>query len=147
MQMDLESFRKHYLPRYQKIIDAAHEAGMHYIWHNCGNVEEMLPEKIELGVDVVQFDQPRLSGHECLMEIVGGRICMWNTVDIQWSVLPETTDQQIREEVAELVRISNWRSLGGGFIARHYPQPWDIDLTNDRQRLIYDSFLNQGCGL
>lgn len=145
LQMDMETFREYYRPRYQRIIDAAHDAGMHYIWHNCGNVEEMLPDKIEMGVDVVQFDQPRLSGHQHLMELIGGRICMWNTVDIQWSVNEDITDQDIEDEIVEMLQIYQADTLGGGFIARHYPQPWDINLTEDRQRLIYDIFMANGC--
>ena len=51
LQMDPQTFRRFYRPRYQRIIDAVHESGMHYIWHNCGNVEEILPDKVEMGVE------------------------------------------------------------------------------------------------
>jgi len=35
----------------------------------------------------------------------------------------------------------------GGLIARHYPQPWDIGLSEGMQRVIYESFLENGCAL
>lgn len=147
LQMDMLTFREFYRPQYQRIIDTAHDAGMHYIWHNCGNVEDMLPDKVEMGVDVVQFDQPRLSGHQRLMELLGGKICMWNTVDIQWSVGDDLTDQDIVDEIEAMVQIYQPETMGGGFIARHYPQPWDIGLSKHRQRLIYDTFMKQGCSV
>jgi len=147
MQMDMETFRRFYRPRYQRIIDATHELGMHYIWHNCGNVEEMLPDKIEMGVDVVQFDQPRLSGHERLMQLTGGKLCMWNTVDIQWSVADGVTEEEIRQEVETMLRTYRPDLYGGGFIARHYPQPMDIELSVERQQLIYKAFMENGCSL
>jgi hypothetical protein len=147
LQMDMGLFRRFYRPRYQRIIDAAHNVGMHYIWHNCGKVDEMLPDKIEMGVDVVQFDQPMLSGHDKLIEITGGKLCMWNTVDIQWSVLDDVTVMDIEQEVEVMMAAYRPNAFGGGFIARHYPQPWDIELSEEKQQAIYDAFMANGCAL
>ena len=35
----------------------------------------------------------------------------------------------------------------GGFIAKHYPQPWDIQLPAERQKLIFEAFMDNGCRL
>jgi hypothetical protein len=35
--------------------------------------------------------------------------------------------------------------FGGGYIAKHYPQPWDIQLSPARQRLIHNAFMENGC--
>ena len=35
----------------------------------------------------------------------------------------------------------------GGFIAKHYSQPWDIELSVQQQRVIYRSFMENGCAL
>jgi uroporphyrinogen decarboxylase len=102
---------------------------------------------IDLGVDVVQLDQPRLMGHENLVRVLGGKVCMWNTVDIQWSGAGNVTEQDIRNEVADMVRINDVKKYRGGFIAKHYPSPWDIELSVKRQRLIYRSFMKNGCAL
>jgi len=147
LQMDMELFRRFYKPRYQRIIDAAHNAGMHYIWHNCGKIDAMLNDKIEMGVDVVQFDQPQLLGHDNLIEIMGGKMCMWNTVDIQWSVLDEVSTADIEQEVEAMMNVYRANEFSGGFIARHYPQPWDIDLSEEKQRVIYDAFMANGCSI
>jgi hypothetical protein len=37
--------------------------------------------------------------------------------------------------------------FNGGFIARHYPQPWDIELSVEMQEVIYQAFLENGCAL
>jgi uroporphyrinogen-III decarboxylase len=145
--MDMDLFRQFYRPRYQRIIDAAHNAGMHYIWHNCGKVDDMLNDKIEMGVDVVQFDQPQLSGHDQLIAITGGKLCMWNTVDIQWSVLDEVTPSDIEREVETMIEAYKPNDFNGGFIARHYPQPWDIELSVEKQKIIHDAFMANGCAL
>jgi hypothetical protein len=72
LPLKLETFRRFYKPRYARIVEAAHRRGMHFIWHNCGQIREMIPEMIELGVDVVQMDQPRLVGRGHPVVAAGG---------------------------------------------------------------------------
>ena len=141
LQMKIEDFRRIYKPYYARIIEAAHKHGMHFIWHNCGYIVDMFPDMIELGVDVLQFDQPRLIGHQRLINELGGKVCMWNTVDIQWSTGNAVSDDAIQAEVVEMVHVYDVERFKGGFITRHYPQPWDINLSPERQRLIYDAFM------
>jgi len=147
LQMNVRTFREFYRPSYQKIIDACHDRGMHFFWHNCGYIVDMFPDMIEMGVDVLQLDQPRLMGHQTLIDHLGGKICLWNTVDIQWCTSEKITDKDIIQEVAHMVRVYDVNRYGGGFIAKHYPQPWDIGLSPARQRLIYDAFMANGCRL
>jgi hypothetical protein len=145
LQIKPQTFRDVYMPRYARIVDAAHEGGMHFIWHNCGQILDMLPDIVAIGTDVVQLDQPRLMGHEVLVERFGGKICFWNTVDIQWSTSDGVTLEDVRAEVAEMMKVFN--RFGGGFLARHYPQPWDIQLSPEFHQVSYEAFLENGCGL
>jgi uroporphyrinogen decarboxylase len=143
LQMKIDAFREYYRPAYERIIQAVHDCGFHYIWHNCGRIEDMIPDMIEMGVDVLQLDQPQLMGHAFIAEHFGGKICFWNTVDIQWSPLPEISNENIRNEIAEMISIYN--RFNGGFMARQYPQPLDIGLSSERCRLIAETFFEQGC--
>jgi uroporphyrinogen decarboxylase len=143
LQMKVKTFREFYKPRYARIVETAHRNGLHYFWHNCGYILDMIPDMIEIGVDVVQLDQPRLMGHHKLTELFGGRICFWNTVDIQWSTRGGVTDDDIRAEVVDMV--AGFDRFNGGFIARQYPQPWDIDLSYEHNMAIYEAFMENGC--
>ncbi|MGA3086815.1 MAG: uroporphyrinogen decarboxylase family protein [Thermodesulfobacteriota bacterium] len=145
LQMKIETFRKFYKPRYARLVTAAHNLGMHYIWHNCGQIIGLIPDMIEIGVDVIQLDQPRLMDSRKLGENFAGRVCFWNTVDIQWSAGPDLTDQDLWNEAADMVRIFN--QINGGFMARHYPQPRDINLSKERCRVIAEAFFENGCSL
>ncbi|RJP15580.1 MAG: hypothetical protein C4520_20175 [Candidatus Abyssobacteria bacterium SURF_5] len=145
LQMDPDTFRKFYKPRYKRIVEAAHQHGMHYIWHNCGHIIDMIPDMIDIGVDVVQLDQPRLMGHRNLADKFGGGICFWNTVDIQWSTMENPTEEEIGAEVAEM--IAAFDRFGGGFMARQYPDPTDIEMSPERHEMIYQAFLAHGCSL
>jgi len=138
LQMKIDTFREFYRPHYARIADAAHARGLHFIWHNCGQILDMIPDMIDMGVDVVQLDQPRLMGHDRLAQAFGGRICFWNTVDIQWSVEPGVTEGELRAE-AKRMRQAYGR-FHGGFMARQYPQPQDIELAPERCLAIAQAF-------
>lgn len=140
LQMGIGTFRQFYKPRYKQIVDAAHSNNMHFIWHCCGYILDLIPEMIDLGVDVVQIDQPRLMGHQKLLDLIDGKMCMWNCVDIQWSNRPERTEEEIRAEIKEMIQIS--AKVSGGFIFRNYPDPEDINISKDRQEFINRTFLD-----
>jgi hypothetical protein len=139
MVMRMETFREYYRPCFARLIDACHAQGMHFIWHCCGQNLDLIQEMIALGVNVVQLDQPRLLGHQLLADRFGGRICFWNSVDTQWCVSEPRTAQQLREEVVAMRE--PFARFKGGFIARHYPQPWDIGLDSDFHRITREAFL------
>ncbi|HOG45684.1 MAG TPA: uroporphyrinogen decarboxylase family protein [Anaerolineae bacterium] len=135
-------FREVWAPHYARIIEAVHRAGMHHIWHCCGQIADLIPSMLELGSDVLQIDQPRLLGHAQMAARFGGRACFWNAVDVQWSPRPDVTLQEIDAEVQEMVRVLG--AFGGGLMLRHYPQPWDIDLSAGKAEAIYRAFLRHG---
>ena len=37
---------------YRELIEYAHQLGMHFWLHACGNIEMMIPDLIEIGLDV-----------------------------------------------------------------------------------------------
>lgn len=143
LQIKPSLWRDLFKPRYARIVDACHAAGMHYILHSCGFIWDIIPDFIEIGVDVLQLDQPRLMGIDRLADEFGGKICFWNTVDIQWSPSAEASEEEIRSEVRHMVE--KFGRFGGGFMARQYPQPRDIEMPPEKHRLIYQAFMDAGC--
>jgi uroporphyrinogen-III decarboxylase len=143
LQIRPAQWREIFKPRYARIVEETHKAGMHYIWHCCGYIMDIIPDMIEIGVDVVQFDQPRLMGVERLASQFGGKICFWNTVDIQWSPVAEVSLEEVRAEVKHMVE--QFGRFNGGFIARQYPQPRDIGMTPEKHHAIYEAFMDFGC--
>lgn len=126
LMISLEEFRELYKPGLARAVEAAHKNGLYFILHSCGQIQELIGEFIEIGVDVLQMDQARLIGHEVLRKEFGGQICFWNTVDTLWSSQTQPTEEQLRVEVRDMVKA--FADLPGGFMARHYPQPEDVEL-------------------
>jgi uroporphyrinogen decarboxylase len=139
LAFSLETFREYYAPRLARVVRAVHDVGMHFIWHCCGQIFDLIPEMIAMGVDVVQIDQPRLLGHRRMADVFGGRICFWNTVDTQWCTKSNLTDEDLRAEVAAMME--PFRRFRGGFMVRHYPQPRDIGLSRHFHEVTAGAFL------
>ena len=129
-----------YRPRLQRIIDACHQQGMHFIWHCCGAIYELIDTMVALGVDVVQMDQAHLIGYQRLADTYGGKICFWTALDTLWSTQVQRNNTEISHEIIQMTQALN--NLQGGLMLRHYPQPEDIALSRQTQFDIEQAFLS-----
>ena len=96
------------------MIDLAHEAGAYVFHHDDGNVTRILPELVELGIDLLNPIQWRADGmdRDGLKRQFGGRIVFHGAVDNQYT-LPFGTVEEVRQEVRDNLRILG---EGGGYI-------------------------------
>jgi uroporphyrinogen decarboxylase len=109
-----ERWRRFLKPRYARIYEAAHAQGKKVISHCCGSVADIMPDLIEIGLDVLESVQPEARGMspDRLKERWGGKIAFWGCLGSQ-STVPFGTPSAIREEVSRLRRVMG---KGGGYI-------------------------------
>ena len=117
--MSPNTFRDLYKPFYKRINDWVHKnTSWKTFYHTCGCVNDLLDDLAEMGVDClnpVQFSamEPNGMTPQRLKDEYGSRFTFWGGgVDTQ-RVLPFGTPDEVREQVAERVRILN---KDGGFI-------------------------------
>ena len=98
----------------KELCDLIKSYGVYVAFHSCGAVSEMIPEFINVGVDIVFPIQPRAKGMEAerLKAEYGRDIVLYGGIDIQ-EVLPFGTEQDVRDEVA---RAAGILAKGGGYI-------------------------------
>jgi uroporphyrinogen decarboxylase len=82
--------------------------------HCCGSIEEILPDVIEIGLDVYQSVQPEAKNTNPydLKRKYGNQLCFWGGLGSQ-SNIPFGTTQEIR---AEVHRLCCDMGKGGGYI-------------------------------
>jgi uroporphyrinogen decarboxylase len=68
-------------------------------YHSDGNIEPIIPELIEIGVDVLNPVQPACMDPARLAGQYGDRLCFWGTIDEQHT-LPYGTPADVRAEIA-----------------------------------------------
>ena len=96
-------------------------------YHSDGNIEAIIPELIEIGVDVLNPVQPACMDPAKLKRQYGDKLCFWGTIDEQHT-LPFGTPEQVREQVLE--RLETVGYDGGLIIAPTHHVQLDTPLEN-----------------
>jgi uroporphyrinogen decarboxylase len=81
-------------------------------YHSDGNVLAIVPELIEIGLDILNPIQPACIDPVELKKNFGDRLCFWGSIDEQHT-LPFGSPQDVRQEVLERL---NTLGKGGGLI-------------------------------
>jgi len=139
-----ELWREIFKPRYKRLFDEIHRRGMHAIMHSDGCIIDIVPDWIEVGLDVLHNPSIRtLFGIREFGEAFGGKICIFTGVDAM-STLVYGTKEEIFQEVKEI--ISAFGRFNGGLIAG-WPNPQDtialrVPLKNIKH--MYEAFRKFG---
>jgi uroporphyrinogen decarboxylase len=116
-------WREYLRPHHVKLIDLAHRYGKPVMYHTDGAVYQMIPEFIEMGVDVLNPLQPDAKGMDMqkIKDEFGDRLTFHGGVDIM-RTLPKGKAEQVAAEVRERVKVLG---RGGGYIlcSSHHIQP------------------------
>jgi uroporphyrinogen decarboxylase len=119
MLMHPTTWRRYFKPCVRTIIDAARAArpDVHVFWHSDGNIEPIIPDLIEVGVDILNPVQPDVMDPARLKAQYGDQLTFFGTVGTptRWAW---GTPGAIRAEVRE--RIETVGKGGGLIIAPAY---------------------------
>jgi len=114
MLVSPETWRRFLKPRMAKFISTIKEInpGLKVAYHSDGCVLPIIPELIEVGVDVLNPVQPMSMDPVRLKKEYGRNLCFWGTIDEQ-RTLPFGSTDEVRAEVhSRLTTIGK----GGGLI-------------------------------
>jgi len=114
--MSLNSYREFYKPYHKKLVEVIKKANPQckVAFHCCGYIMPLVPELIEVGVDILQTVQPEANNDlKLLKETYGNDITFWGAIGMQ-SVFFGHTPEYVREVVLETLKIM---SANGGYIA------------------------------
>lgn len=138
--IDPRLWREFFMPRYKRIFDACRRAGWHIWMHSCGRVNAIIPSLIEIGVNVLDLEQPQALGIREIGAAFAGRVCFSSLCDIQ-KTLPVGTEEEIREEAGLL--LDTWATDDGGFVLADYGDGVAIGAAEGQKRLMLDAFQSQ----
>jgi uroporphyrinogen decarboxylase len=114
MMMRPALWRRFLKPRLARIIEAA-RAGKPDIlifYHSDGDCRAIVPELIEVGVDILNPVQPECMDPAEMKRLYGDRLAFWGTVGTQ-TTFPFGTPEEVRAVVRERIRTVG---RGGGLL-------------------------------
>jgi uroporphyrinogen decarboxylase len=120
-------------PGEQREYDLVHSAGKDVWLHSCGNIQAIMSDLIEIGVDVLNPVQPECMDIGQLKRDYGDRITFWGGISTQ-QTLPYGSPDEVREEVSRVVEIM---ARGGGYITSP-AQELQIDVPIENMMALLD---------
>lgn len=109
-----ERWRQFLKPCWARIYDAVHAQGKFVVSHCCGSIADIMPDVIEIGLDVLESVQPEPVGMNPydLKKLYGDKITFWGCLGSQ-STIQFGTPRQIQQEIQ---RLASEMGRGGGYI-------------------------------
>jgi uroporphyrinogen decarboxylase len=120
-------WRRFIKPRLADMYHVVKASGRRVFIHSCGDVKEILPDLIEIGVDVFNPFQPEVMDVVTTKRKYQGKLSFFGGISIQHT-LPYGTPDEVRATVRQLLRALG---TGGGYIASPaHAIPKDVPAEN-----------------
>lgn len=109
-----DMFCEFFKPGLRRLFGLAKDYNLKVMLHSCGSVVDIIPDFIEIGVDIINPVQVRAKDMdiEYLKESFGDRVTFHGAID-QQNLLPFGTEEQVRESVRNTINILG---RNGGYI-------------------------------
>jgi len=129
MLMSPKMWRTYLKPRMAELITSLRRINpqVKIAYHTDGMVTPIIPELIEIGIDVLNPIQPMAMDPLQLKESYGDRLCFWGSIDIQHT-LPFGSVDDVRTEV--ICRLKTLGKGGGLIIGPTHNIQLDTPLEN-----------------
>lgn len=111
LMMRPETWRRILKEAYRRIYGTARDAGLVVMIHSCGNITDILPDLIDVGVEVVHPLQPEAMDVGYCQREFGKYLTFWGGLGSQ-STLPYGSPADVRAEVRQRLRLF----ADGGYI-------------------------------
>jgi uroporphyrinogen decarboxylase len=133
-------WRQFLKPRWAKIYDSVHAGGKLVISHCCGSIASIMPDVIEIGLDVLESVQPEAEGMNPyeLKKKYGDKLTFWGGLGTQ-STIPYGTPESIKAEVR---RLCTEMGKGGGYILSP-AKPLQPETSAENAAAVVEAFTEQ----
>ena len=124
-----ETWRKHLKPRLAAYFSTLKgiNPDMKIAYHSDGNILPIIPDLIEIGLDVLNPIQPRSMEPAEVKKKFGDRLCFWGSIDEQYT-LPYGSPAEVEAEVK--TRLETLGHRGGLIIGPTHHVQLDTPLEN-----------------
>lgn len=129
MLISPETWRKFFKPRLATFISTLKSINpdIKVAYHSDGFIYPIIPELIEIGLDVLNPIQPRSMDPEQIKREFGRKLCFWGSIDEQYT-LPFGAPDDVRQEV--LARLQTLGKGGGLILGPTHHVQLDTPLEN-----------------
>lgn len=95
-------WRRFLKPRYKRLADLCHRHGVYFFFHSDGWIEPIIPDLVEIGVDILNPIQPECMDPAKIKENYGDKLCLEGTISVQ-RTLPFGSVEDVVNEVKDRI--------------------------------------------
>lgn len=99
-------------PQLTEMYKAIKAQGFMVFHHSDGDITELIPHLLEMGLDLLHPVQPECMDIFALKAHYGDRLCFWGGISTQHT-MPSGTPEEVKTETREVARVLG---KGGGYI-------------------------------
>lgn len=134
-------WRRFIKPRVARMYQRAKRKGKFILQHSCGDIYEIFPDLIEIGLDVYQTFQPEIYDIKSIKIQFGSQLTFWGGISTQ-KLLPYATPDEVRRVTKNTLEIMK---QGGGYIAAPtHCIPGDVPPENVLAMLeVFDQYVKE----
>jgi len=103
LQMSLSHWQRFIKPRLKRIFECAKSRGLFTFLHSDGDITLILPDLIEIGLDVLNPVQPEAMDPYEVKRRFGNKLCLWGAIGTQ-RLLNHGRAEDVRKEVERAKR-------------------------------------------
>lgn len=120
-------WRRFLKPRLARMYAHAKQKGLKVFQHSCGDIHEVFPDLIDIGLDVYQTFQPEIYDIQAVKQAFGRDLTFFGGISTQ-RLLPFATPDEVRAKTREILSIMK---PGGGYIVSPtHAVPGDVPPEN-----------------
>lgn len=120
-------WRRFIKPRMSQMFKRVKAAGKYVSLHSCGDINEVFPDLIEIGLDIYNTFQPEIYNIVEVKRVYGDKLTFWGGISTQ-QLLPFAAPEEL---ITETKRIISVLSVNGGYVlAPTHSIPQDVPPEN-----------------
>jgi uroporphyrinogen decarboxylase len=120
-------WREFIKPRLARMYDKVKEKGMYIAQHSCGDISELFPDLVEMGLHIYNTFQPEIYDVAEMKRLYGDKIAFYGGISTQ-RLLPMASPDEVKAEMRRLMKIL--AKDGGYIVAPTHAMPDDIPTEN-----------------
>jgi uroporphyrinogen decarboxylase len=134
------AWRRIFKPRYARQFSLAHSLGLKVYFHCCGYYPQIIPDFIDIGVDMLNISQPNLYHIPDLGREFGGKVCFVCPVSYQTTSITGTRTE-IFHDVQVL--IDSLGAFDGGLVG-YVEEYHSMGMSANNYQACVDAFRHLG---
>lgn len=125
--MGPQHWREFIKPHLRKMYKQIKESGFYVCQHSCGDIVEVFPDLIEIGLDIYNTFQPEIYDIEKVKNEFGDKLVFYGGISTQHE-MPYCTPEEVKVHMKKIINVMS--KNGGYIVAPTHSIPDDVPTEN-----------------